>query len=307
MPRWTLLSLLLLLWAVTPNVLTAQLAESTKNDLRTTTNAIVVLAGDDSLLAGRYRFKNVDSPDVKLDLLKFTAELPLEDDDGNFVPLIELSPALLDLRQEFNDTAVLGRATADSWSFGAGVGLRMQFFDKLLEITPRLKVDYSRVNYDFFIEGEDSDILGQIIPDIRAWSYIPSVQGILRQKLADDGAVGLFRTQASYVYVNASASGSSLGDFTDDSWVWKNSLVYEQPFRLGSSESDIIVSPKIGRVDFRGAARNGFSFNNFYEVGVDVLSRSVATQYLKEVGFGITYAYEDEFQGWRFGFFGELA
>jgi hypothetical protein len=277
--------------------------EARRTPLRSVTSAIAVFATDDGVTGGSYDFKNKGASDLELDMYKFVGEFSLGDPHAQFVPLIEVSPATMRIKQDITN----GSAEVDTWNVGVGAGLRMKFFDKLLEVTPRLKVDYSEIDYTYKLDGVDDDLVDQFIPDVDAWTYLPSLEAVVRQEVSENGPLFAFSSRISYLFVDASTSRETLDDFSDKSWIWKNSISYEQPVQVGESFGKVYVRPTVGRVDIYGAARTGFEFSNFYEFGLDLLSRSVAPDYLKEVGLTATYVYEKEVQGWRLGVIVHLA
>ena len=282
------------------------IGEAGRNNFRSVNSAITALASDDDLSAGNYHFKNSTSPDADVDLTKWDSEITIGDLNARFAPIVQLSPAYLELEQEYPDGTGQSDLAVDSWSFGAGVGIRMKFFDNALEITPRIKIEYSEVDFDFDISGFDHTLLNQIIPDVDAWSYIPSLEGVYRQKVREGDDAIILRSRLSYIYVDASTSNSNIDNFSDESWILKNSVQYEHGVSLGGAINELKLRPSISRVDMHGAARDGFEFNNFYEFGLNLISSEFLTQYFREIGIGSTYVYEQQVQGWRFGLFGKL-
>ncbi|MCI5066535.1 hypothetical protein MRY87_12495 [bacterium] len=285
------------------------LSESAQNEFQAITNALITLASDDSLSAGTYKLKSdeADSPDTDIDLYKVIGEFPVGDDEAQFVPLLEVSPAFLRLNEELDAGTPAASIEVESRGIGVGAGLQMKFFDDLLEITPRMKIEYSELNFDFSVAGVDEAVLDRILPDVDTWSYIPSLELLARPEVADDGGRVIAGSKVSFVYVNASTSNGEISDFSSDSWITKTQLGYEQPLSFGEKKDSLLLRPMVGRVDLHGSARNGFELNNFYEIGLDILTRTFAEEYFREVGFGVTYITEQEIQGWRFGFFGSLA
>lgn len=282
----------------------AQSSEGSNAVVRATTNAFVALASEDSLSGGSYKFKN-DGPDAEMDLYKLIAEIPLTEEADQFVPLLELAPGYLKFEQRARNGDLVSTADVDSWSMGVGLGVEVKLLENILSLTPRIKVEYADIDYKVFIPGIDEETLRDRYPNISAWSYIPSLEARVAQPLSEASNLHL-SSRISYVYVDAAADGATNADFSDESWIWKNQVAYEH--RLSESEKlgPLFIRPSIGRVDAHGAARNGFEFDNFYEFGVELVSRKLPGEILKEVAIGTTYIYEAEVQGWRFGVSGKL-
>lgn len=286
----------------------ARLSEDARDGFKSATNAIVALTSDDNLSTGAYKFKNSDSdgPDATIDLYKLVGEFELGNRDGNFTPLLHVSPSVLYYKQQLPENDPPSEIKVDSWSLGAGAGVRMKFFEDTLRVIPRFKIQYAQVDYKFSIAGFDDEVIDAIVPDVNAWIYIPSVEAIFRHKLCDCGDLFSFGSNLSLLYVNASTASDNLDDFTDFSRVWKNRLAYESGVAFPAPVGQLIVRPNVSRIDLVGAARTGLGFNDFYEFGVDVLSREFRQDLFREVGVGLTYIYAKEVQGWRFGFFAEF-
>jgi hypothetical protein len=277
--------------------------EGGRNALRSLTSALTALSSDDGVSSGVYKFENDGEEDTELKLNKFVGELPLGEHDLKFLPILEVSPALLKLTQNFE----AGDAEIDTWSLGVGVGLRMKFFDDLVEITPRIAAEYAEVDLDFGIEGFEN-----LTFDVDTWSYIPSLELIFRPgakgEIAERTQGGWeFGARVAYLYVQARTSEKITDDFSDDSWIWKNRISYELEANFVEQLGPLYFRPSIGRVDVAGSARKGLGLDNFYEVGLEIVTRQVAPKYLKEIGLGAAYIYEDEVYGWRFGVVGKLA
>ncbi len=279
--------------------------EETSRGYKALTSAFVTLASDDSISGGSLTFKNTDEPDADLDIYKFVGEFALTDRDRTFVPLLEITPAYLDLTQEFpNQTSV----EISGQAFGLGAGLQINLLDNRFQIIPRMKVDYSKFNYDISIAGIDDNLVDSIIPDVDTWTYIPSLELLQRIDLGEQQKSSLIlNSQISLVYVDASTSSRAVDDFSEQSWVWKNSVAFEDLFTPHESLGTLVFRPELTRVDNHGSSRDGLGFNNFYEFQVRVLSREVLTSVFQELGFGASYLYEKEIQGWRFGIVGRLS
>lgn len=283
------------------------LGEDVRGGFRSITAALLALSSDDSLSGGTFKLKSDDpsSPDSDLVVLKTYVEIPLTDPKEDIVPLVELNPSYLKLEQEVLE---LGASTQiDSFGLGAGLGLRMKFIEDLLQVTPRFKVKYSRVNFEFAVDGIEQSILDDVSPKIDAWTYLPSLDILLKPKLNNHGGYILLNSNFSFLFVHAKTTNSQLGDFGENSEIWKNSIAIEQPVSLIESMSPVIFRPSFALVQIYGDAREGFEFNNFYEIGLDVFSLTIAQPYFSELGFGVRYIYEDEIQGWRFGLFGDFS
>lgn len=263
-----------------------------------TVNSFVALAGDNSLSAGTYKFRNNESPDVDISLYKIVGEIPLGDSSAQFVPLLELTPAYINSKQSLSTTFGDSDIDTDSWGIGGGVGLQIKFFDDLVEVTPRLKFQYSRIDFDLSNSDEDRDT----VPIIDAYSYISSIEGQLRKDLCDNGSILSINTNLSFLYVDAASSQDKVDDFSDHSWIWRSRVSYEQPFTLSDYIGELFLRPGFARVDLYGAAKGGFGLRDFYEFSLDLITKSVATDYLSEVGIGATYLYKGDLQGWRVGF-----
>lgn len=269
----------------------------------TATNAFVTLESDDTLSAGSYKFKNT-SPGVTasdLDLYKYVWEFEVGSSDGQFIPLIEITPAYLEYK-EVSEEILKSTAKVSGLSLGVGAGLRMKFFKDALKVTPRIKAEYADLDYDFDITGLDDSSVDNLIPDVKTWSYIPSIEVEVTQPVSDNGSFLSFGSKISLNNVNASTSNNNISDFSNDTWVLRNHLTYETSFSLGSDIKEVIFRPSIGRVDVHGAARDGFGFNNFYEFGAELVSQNILKNIFKETGVAATYIYEQEVQGWRLGF-----
>ncbi len=275
--------------------------ENAAGAFQAATNAIVALVSDNSLSAGRYKFKDDTSPDADLDLIKVRGEVPLVSDDAQYVPYIEIAPGYLDASQSSS-----GQGSLDiySWNIGLGAGLEMKFLGGELILVPAFKFEYSDVDYDFKpptgLSGNDN------LPDINAMSYIPSLQIRYEPVLGENGQRILLSSRISYLYINGASSSPILDDFSDDSWISKNAFRLEIPIEDIEALGKVLFRPGMARVDMHGAARDGFGFNNFYEYGLEAASNSILDSYFSEVGFELVYLYESEVQGWRFGFFGDF-
>lgn len=304
-----LTKLLSLLLVVNPVVLLAQsdsaLDQSARNSLRAVSSAIVALASDDAISAGIYKFKNDSSTDTDLSLFKWVGELPLADQKEQFIPLIEISPAYLELDQDFQDRT--GEINVDAWSIGLGVGVKAKIYGDRFSITPRFKVEYGEVNYDISVDGTDDSIVNQLIPDIDSWSYIPSLEGEYKEFLTTDGSAILIKSMISLIATEASTSNSNLTNFSDQSWLWRNRLSYDHLLSAAEQNNKYWIRPSLARIDIHGAARNGFEFNNFYEMGIELVAQGIEPELFSEISFGATYVYEDEIQGWRIGLLASLA
>ncbi len=282
-----------------------QLSSAARNTFRSATNAIVTLTTDDSLSAGSYAFKNSDAPDADADLVKFNGEFKLGEESDQIIPLFQISPAYVELEQS-SDVDDL-KLKVESMGIGAGGGVLMKFFENVLEVTPRMKIEYSSIKYSSSSSSLDVTELNAELPDLDAWSYIPSLEFALKPEISESGNSKLLvDSQISFVYIHASTSSSSADDFSDKSWVWKNSLGVETPL-IDSKNSSLFIRPQISRIDMHGAARNGFDFNNFYEIGLDLFTYDFMKNYFQTLGFGATYVYEKEIQGWRLGFFADFS
>lgn len=282
--------------------------EAASKNFSTATNAFVTLESDDTLSTGAYKFKN-NKPGVSnsdIDLSKYVWEFEVGSSNNQFIPLVEISPAYLEYKEVFPDEITEGEAKVSGLSIGVGIGLRMMFFGESLKITPRFKTEYADLDYDFDIADLDDSAVDSLIPDVKTWSYIPSLEVELTQPISSNGNFLTLGSKVAMNNVNASTSNDNINDFSDDSWVWKNHLTYETSFFLGSDNKEVIIRPSIGRIDVHGAARDGFGFNNFYEFGAEVVSQSILDNLFKEVGLAATYIYEKEVQGWRIGFIGKL-
>ncbi|MCB0334660.1 MAG: Solitary outer membrane autotransporter beta-barrel domain [Bdellovibrionales bacterium] len=277
---------------------------STQSILQSITSAVATLSGDDSIAAGTYQFKNDTSPDVDLDMYKYVGEFSLGDSDAQFVPLLELAPAYLKFEQVEPDNSM--KSEIESWAIGVGTGVRMQFLDSKLIVTPRLKIEYADVDFDFSSNTFDVSEVNSEIPRFDVWSFLPSTEVKYQDVVTQGGASLAFKTKLTFVYNESKASRDSVADSYSRSWIWRNTLLWEQPVTIGSDDS-VRLRPNIARVDIRGAARDGFEFNNFYEIGADLVSKKIAPEVFNEFGVGITYVYESEFQGWVLGILAKLA
>lgn len=280
---------------------TVEFDEEARNSFEAATTALTALASDDSLAAGSYRFKSDVDPDTDLNLYKIVGEFPIGPDEAPFVPLLEISPSYSRLEQDFTDTDTPAEIDVDTWSIGVGAGLQINLIEDVLQITPRFKLEYSKVDFDISIPGVDGSLLDDVLPEVDTWSYIPSLEGVLHQRVSDDGAMASLGSRLSYHYVDASTSNDNLEDFSEDSWIWRNRLSYDQPI------DTLYIRPSLGRVDISGAARDGLELSNFWEFGLDVYTRNFESSYLKEFGVGVTYVYEKDLDGWRVGILGKLS
>ncbi len=253
---------------------------------------------EEGMTGGTYKFKNSGSPDADMDIYKYIGEFRIGDSKAQFVPLVTLTPSYLRFDQDFTQG---GDLSVVNWSGGVGTGLLMKFFDDTLEITPRFKAQYSDADYSVSIPGVEKPVIDSFVPEIESMTYIPSLQVSWRQVLADDGGALILDSKLSYLYVDAKSSKGTLGDFSDHSWIWRSRIAYEQPI------GDLLLRPNLARMDAYGAARDGFGFNSFYELGTELVSRKAGIKLLSEVGASVTYVYEEEIQGWRFGILGKFA
>ena len=215
--------------------------------------------------------------------------------------MIELSPGYLKLKESSPYDEFPSKVSVENWSLSLGGGVQMNFFDRLLVITPRFKVGYSKTEYDFDIEGLDNAVIDALIPDVNSWSYIPSIDSEIYLDLSGDGEGIILGSNISYLYVDAEPSNSNIDDFTSDSWFIRNSIGYQVPLGGVDELGVFILHPSISRVDFHGSARDGFGFNNFYEYGIELFRRGETFDIFSQFGFGITYIHEDEVEGWRVG------
>ena len=144
--------------------------------------------------------------------------------------------------------------------------------------------------------------------EIYAWSYIPSLDLLLKPFIIPEYDTKLLLgSQFSYLYVEASNSDENIGNFTSKGSVWKNSAAVEQSLNPAGDRDLLLIRPSIARIEVFGDVKDGFEFGSFYEFGLDIFSRSILENYFDETGFGVRHIYEEEVQGWRFGFFGSLA
>ena len=282
-----------------------ELSDADRAVFRSATSALVALTSDDSLSAGAYDFWSKTGPKIEVELFKLVGEYSLPQIAEGITPIIQISPAVLDLKQNSADGS--SGLEIDSTGLGLGAGLRLEYFEDLLEITPRIKFDYAQVDFDGFSDTVESDVIDNLLPDIDTWSYLPSLEFAVKPKLDDHGSRLLLSSKISYLYLRATTSNADVGDFNEESWIWKNRLALEQPLELGQGIVPIVVRPSVARVDMHGSARDGFEFNNIYEFGLDLFTRETANKYFAEIGIGATYIYEDEVKGWRFGLIGKLA
>ena len=270
--------------------------DSTKSAFRAVTNAFIALVGDDSVAAGSYHFKDSDpeDPDSDLELYKILAEMPLGDKGAQFIPLLSISPSYLDFDQSLAESGGGGHAGVNGGGVVVGAGVEMNFFDRSLKVIPRFKVQYSSLDFDFDIPGADDAIVDALVPDIKTWTYIPSLEAGYRHQVRESGGAVLLDSTGSYVWMKAMPDNVNLDDFTDHSWIWRNRVGYELPWR------DYLIRPGIGRVDIYGEARKGLGVNNFYEYGIELMTRKLKPELLEEAGVGLTYVHAQEIQGWRF-------
>lgn len=273
-----------------------QFSESERKAFSSITSAITALSSDDNLAAGTYTFKNNDSPDAELDLLKYVGEFSIGDRDSDIVPLIEISPSTLNAEQLSGDQQL--KVEIDSWSIGIGAGVLFKFLDERLQATPRFKVDYSEVEYSFSSTTLDVTGTNARTPDFDVWSFIPSVELNYSEQVSERDARLGYDTRLSFIYLESDPNLGTIDSFSDRSWIWRNAVYYEYPFSWESLGTELVLRPNIARVDVHGSARDGFEFNNFYEAGVELVDQDLESAWFSELGVGATYVYEKEVQGW---------
>ncbi len=283
------------------------LDDDSRAGFRAITSALLAFSTNDSVSGGVFSIETEDPElsDTDLSILKTWVEIPLMDPEADFVPLLELSPAYLELSQDGLGGG-LGFEVS-SWGVGAGLGARLRFFDDSLEVTPRMKVEYSRLDYEVSSDRIDREVLDAFSPSLNTWTYIPSLEILLKNALNDRGRKALVSTHLSYLYVRATTSSVDLRDFSEKSLVWKNTVSLEEPVELFEKSEPVFFRPSFALVQLFGDARDGFDFNHFFESGLDVFSMSVGEPYFSELGFGIRYIFADEITGWRFGLFGDFS
>ena len=281
--------------------LLAQTQENTslRKALQSVSSAVIALATDDSLASGEYKFKNEIGPDAQMDLYKLVIEIPLTDSSAKIVPLFEVNPSYLKLSQDLGQVQDNAEFRVTSQGLGLGAGLRLSLFDDLLFITPRFKVDYTEFESEFRT-GAPSFIQGELESNAEIWTLIPSIELNYLYPLGIGSTVAQYSSQISYVFNDATSSDTDLGDYSDESWVIKNSAIVEIPIGSPLIVDSLMLRPQVSRIDVYGSARDGLEFNNFYEFGTELIAKDVSSV-LSEVGLGITYMYEKEIQGWRLG------
>lgn len=278
---------------------------ATQRGFQSLTSALTVLTTDDSVTGGTFSLEDPDGEisDADIDVLKLWNEIPLLEQDAQFLPLLEFNLAYL----RFEQGGSVGKADVDNWALGAGVGLKIALLDEVLWLTPRFKIEYA--DYDFKIRFDDVDqaLIDAVIPDIYTWTYLPSLELMFQPKVENLPGRLSIGSRLSYIYVDAQSSKSSLSDFYSESWVMRNVLAFEAPLQCVFTGHEFFMRPLLARVDVYGDARDGFGLNNFYETGVDVLSRNLLSNIFSELGFGFRYVFEDEISGWRLGLFGDFS
>jgi hypothetical protein len=278
-----------------------------RDGFRAITAALLAFSTDDSLSGGTFSIESEtpDLADADLLVLKTYVEIPLTDPKADIVPLLEVSPSY----QEIEQKSIDGRDSVevDSVGLGAGLGVRMGFLEDFLQVTPRFKLQYSRLDYEITAAGVDQATLDSLSPSLNTWIYQPSLEVMLKPKLNERGGLVLLKTNYSFLFSNATTSNSRLGDFSEKSSIWKNTIAIEQPITFIHNSPPVVFRPGFALVEIFGDAKDGFDLNNFYEIGLDIFSLSIGEPLFSELGIGFRYIFEDEITGWRFGFFGDLS
>ena len=127
-----------------------------RNLFRSSSAAVLALTTDDHVSGGHYKFKSdkPDAPDADADIIKAYIEIPLSSSEADFIPLLEISPAYFKLEQESQELGFT--AELESFGIGGGVGVQLKFFEKLLEITPKFRLEYSELEYGFSLSENAS-------------------------------------------------------------------------------------------------------------------------------------------------------
>lgn len=279
--------------------------ETAQKAFKSLTAGLTALTSADSISGGRFSLDADGSEDADIDVLKLWNEFPLSLENPNFIPLLELSFSYLQFKQNLDSGA--GENDIDNWGVGAGIGVRMSFFEEMLQITPRIKTKYAEYDFSASLENSiDEEIVNSVLPEIDAWSYLPSLEVQLQPFAEEDRAQPIFATHLTYLYVDAESITSSLSDFESESWIWRNTLSLETSSSWCEALGEVFLRPEVARVDLYGDARDGFALNNFYELGLDVFSRTLGESLFAELGIGLRYVFEDEIHGWRVGVFGDF-
>jgi hypothetical protein len=276
--------------------------EELQRGLRSATAAIVTLQSDDNISSGSYTLKNSDAKDASLDLLKLAVELPVPRSDSGVMPFVEFSAAQVDLKQPAEDS--LTDLKIESVGAGLSAGVRLKFFEESLHIVPRVKFEYSEI--DFKVRGDLDGVTeaNELLPDYTTRTYIPSLEMLYTHDLSKSGRSLRLGSTIEYIYLDAESDSALVNDFWEETWVWRNAYSVQQPLTL--LDRAFILEPTLARVEVHGSARDGLDFNNFYEIGATIATHTILTEFFATVGFRTKYVYEKEIQGWLFGVFGNF-
>ncbi|MCB0321594.1 MAG: hypothetical protein KDD60_11770, partial [Bdellovibrionales bacterium] len=231
----TLYSITSLLFASSVSAQTQdpQSLEALSASIRDAGNITIALNADDDFAAGRYRFKNTDSPDADMDIFRLAPEFPLAEKFSHIEPLLELSASYLNISQDvpipFPSTDA-DNLQFDVWSFGAGLGARIFLSEEYVRLIPRMRIVYSRFesSYDFRspeTRAELQPILGEAVDfDFTAWTYAPSLELEIAQVPFNDFLSFSFSSRADYLYTDSDRVFNRQKSFDSEASIWRNAV-----------------------------------------------------------------------------------
>lgn len=292
-----------------------ELIGSTKKQFDEVVNAIVIFTSGNAVSSGAFKFDPSDDSDVDLNVFS----LPLNHiggEKGDTVrPVIEFVLGNAKTTRsvpvpeipgfEFAGTADFSRT--DTWSGSLGGGAEIDLGGGF-SLRPVMHFTYSHLRREFDYNNEFSELVQELFDvdrdvlntSVEVMTYAPSV------RLGYEVPLGESRLSTSarynYLWNNQVWGKSSILDVEGDSSFLQTKIEAEVPLGCSLYELPLGLHPFVNRTDIYGAAKNGFGFAEFHEVGLDLtFDTTKESGYLTQATLGSSYTFADDFSGWRVG------